>query len=167
MKAIEGTLRPDRANPRQPRPPVVRALRPRSGFPMAARREFNRLVDLLAPLQVLAAADVIAIELLAEVLLEYRRAAAVLARAGQTYPCKTAAGATLRRARPEVAIAAESWRRAASLLAAFGLHPSGRAGLKAEAPPVHDRLGEFLQRRQLAEVGASDDRNPARFFRDR
>jgi P27 family predicted phage terminase small subunit len=115
---------------------------------------------------VLAAADVIALELLAEALVEYRRAAAVLSRSGSTYAAKTAAGTTLRRARPEVAIASESWRRSASLLSAFGLHPSGRAGLKVDAPPVDDRLGEFQQRRQLAKVGASDDRSPARFFRD-
>ena len=108
LKALKGTLRTDRANPHAPRPPVVRTLKPRHGLSLPARREFIRLVGLIAPLRILAAADVIGIELLAEALCEYRRAAAVLARAGQTYPCRTAAGATLRRARPEVMIAAES-----------------------------------------------------------
>jgi P27 family predicted phage terminase small subunit len=162
LKALEGTARADRANPRQPRPPVVRALRPRAGLSLPARREFTRLVGLLAPLHVLAAPDVIALELLAEALTEYRRAAAVLARHGQTYPAKTSAGTVLRRSRPECQISSEAWRRAASLLSAFGLHPSGRASLEVDAP-IEDPLAAFQRRRT---AGAGDPRSSERFFRE-
>jgi phage terminase small subunit len=99
--------------------------------------------------------------LLSEALAEYHEARAVLARDGQSYECVTAAGAKMRRVRPEQAVAADAMRRAFHLLEEFGMTPAARA--KVTGVPGEDHLDEFLRHRaqQPRQLGKAD---PARFF---
>jgi len=162
MKVLEGTARADRMNRREPKVPAVRELAPRHGFSLAARREFRRLIRLLGPMLVCGAGDVVALELLAEALVEYRRAAGVLGRQGTTYKARTQAGAVLHRARPEHAIAADAWRRAAGMLQQFGLTPAARPRVEAEEP-TPERLAGFMNQRKTEPAVRT---GPARFWQD-
>jgi P27 family predicted phage terminase small subunit len=139
VKARRGTLRPDRMNPREPRPELG-VPKPRRGLPADVRATYRRLAAILKPLHVVTLADGPALELLAGAIAEHDRAAAVIGAVGATYECPTSVGAVLHRVRPEVALAADAWRRAAVLLAGFGLTPASRS--KVEAQP--DRLSDLL-----------------------
>lgn len=153
VKALRGTLRSDRVNRREPKPPL--------GFPRARRdlpelvlREYAGLRVALRHLRVVSMADRIALELCAQALAEYRAAGVVLLRDGQSYECKTQAGAIMRRARPEQAIAAEAWRRAAHMLEQFGLTPASRGKVESVASvdlDEDDPLYEFMRRRERRE----------------
>jgi P27 family predicted phage terminase small subunit len=163
-KALAGTLRRDRLNPHEPRPPAG-APAARRGLPRAVRREYDHLVTLMAAMPgVATVCDVVQLELAAAALAEYREAVAVVLRRGQTYKCKTQAGAVMVRTRPEVAIAADAWRRSNAALQNLGLSPVARPKLVGDTPvqPIaDDRDGVTQWLRQ-----AQDRRGPARFFVD-
>lgn len=74
---------------------------------------------------VLTLADGKALELLCDAYAEYREARSVCEREGMTYESVSEHG-SMWRARPEVAIASDAWRRIASMLREFGLTPSSR-----------------------------------------
>lgn len=132
-KILKGTLRSDRVNRREPKPPLGFP-RARRDLPELALREYARLRAVLRYLRVVTVADGLALELCAQALAEYRAAGDVLLRDGQSYECRTQAGAIMRRARPEQAIAAEAWRRAAHMLEQFGLTPTSRGKVESDTP---------------------------------
>lgn len=183
MKRLEGTLRTDRVNAREPRPPRGEPrLRGRLSKPALA--EYRTLVATLAPMRILSVVDGVALELAAQALAEYRAAVGVLLRTGQSYECRTSAGSVMRRTRPEQAIAADAWRRAMHALEEFGLTPASRSkveGLSAALPAASpeelvvagDRKRPAPQPGARTPVESIDDllarrasRDPARFFRD-
>jgi P27 family predicted phage terminase small subunit len=128
-KRLRGTLRKDRVNMNEPTPPRG-APKPARNLPLAVHSWRRRLVTLLTPMNVLTHADGPALELLAFALAEYDLNARVLLEQGASYECKTESGAVMQRARPEQAIAADAWRRAAQMLAAFGLTPASRSKIE-------------------------------------
>jgi P27 family predicted phage terminase small subunit len=131
-KQLRGTLRADRINTREPRPQLGAPPASRS-LPFATRSWRKRLVALMKPpMRVLTVADGPALELLAAALAEYDAASRVLLELGVSYECTTAAGAVMRRARPEQAIAADAWRRAAHMLEQFGLTPAARGRVQEQ-----------------------------------
>ena len=140
LKRLAGTLRRDRVNPREPKPPRGLPTLPRGTSP-AVRREHARLVRQLALMPGVATrADASALELAAYAFAEYRAAAAVVLEQGPTYESTTQAGAVMHRARPAVAIAADAWRRAHAALQTFGLSPSSRPKVEgAEVLPFDAR----------------------------
>ncbi len=81
---------------------------------------------------VLTLADGKALELLCSVYAEYRDARDVIDRQGATYESHTQNGKIVR-ARPEVAIASDAWRRIRAMMTEFGLTPSSRSRI-AVAP---------------------------------
>lgn len=152
-------MRKDRANPSEPQPPV--GVPPaRAGLSAQAKRERRRLLRALQPMRAVTISDGPALDMLSEAQAEYHEARAVLARDGQSYECVTAAGARMRRARPEQAIAADAMRRAVHLLQEFGLTPASRskveevrptrAGTKWAGLLGDDPLDKFMQRRRAA-----------------
>jgi len=157
VKELRGTNRRDRAKLSAPKPKVAPP-RPHAGLSEIAKRERRLLVRLLEPMGVLAVSDGPALDLLSEATAEYYEARAVLARDGQSYECVTAAGAKMRRVRPEQAVAADAMRRAVHLLEAFGLTPASRAKVE-ELPPS---LPASKWKGLLPPPGKA----PARFFHD-
>ena len=135
VKRARGTLRPDRTNPREPKPRIG-APRCRRSLPAPVREMYARLVRILASLHVVTVADGVALELAASALVEYETNARVVLDQGSTYEARTEAGATMHRARPEQAIAADAWRRAAVMLQQFGLTPVSR--IKVDVIPVSE-----------------------------
>ena len=87
-------------NPSEPQP-TVGVPPARAGLSAEAKRERRLLLRALLPMHVLTVSDGPAFDMLCEASAEYREARAVLARDGQSYECVTAAGAKMRRARPE------------------------------------------------------------------
>jgi P27 family predicted phage terminase small subunit len=157
-KALAGTLRKDRVNAREPRP-ARGPLQPRRGTPSAVRTQWRYLVGLLVHMPgVATVVDAAELELASFALAEYHRAVAVVLDHGHTYEAKTEAGAVMHRARPEVAIAADAWRRAHAALQTFGLSPSSRA--KVEGAEVLPPGGPPLAAYRPRPSGAS------RFFPD-
>jgi P27 family predicted phage terminase small subunit len=161
LKRLGGTLRADRINLREPKPPKVTDLPPRRGLPLGVRREFALLMEQLAPMHVVTVSDIAMLEIVAAAADEYWRAHRVVTRRGMTYGTKTAAGSTMFRTRPEVGIMADSWRRYSAGLQQFGCSPAARPKVEADAPPPEDELDRFLAQRRTPAAGP--DR--ARFFK--
>lgn len=145
LKVLEGTTRKDRANPAEPKPPPARAreaaprwLRPTS------RPWWNRLRPLLVQMQVLTGADPVALGLLCDALADYMSARAIVERKGRTYETEGEAGLMVRQ-RPEVAIAADAWRRAKLMMTEFGLTPASRAKVSAADVGPTDPLEAWEQ----------------------
>src|SRR5258707_5544374 len=108
-----------------------------------ARGAWQRIGAQLARMHVANHVDQDALELLVGAYAEYRRAQAVLDRRGRTYTIRTASGRVVR-ARPEVAIAQDAWRRVRLMLQEFGLTPAARTRVEVEPPP--GETGEDAER---------------------
>lgn len=111
-------------------------------LPAKARRYWKTLAPILDDMGVLTVNDGTALALLASVLLEYVMAQAAVLKHGMTYESFTEHGKIIR-PRPEVAIAADAWRRAWTAAAGFGLNPSARskvsrAGDGEQSDPAED-----------------------------
>jgi P27 family predicted phage terminase small subunit len=112
-------------------------------LPAPVRATYRRLVRILDPLRVVTVADGLALELAAAALVEHDVNARVILEQGSTYAATTEAGAVMHRARPEQAIAADAWRRAAAMLQQFGLTPVSRSKVEARPPETDDALRRF------------------------
>lgn len=148
LKVLQGTDRPDRANPAEPKPaggvPDIPVW-----LPVKARRYWKQLAPILDDMKVLTSADGTALALLASVLLEYVTAQAVVLKEGLTYESFTEHGRIIR-PRPEVAIAADAWRRAWTAAAGFGLNPSARSKVNRVGDgPESDPAEDFFNARNL------------------
>jgi P27 family predicted phage terminase small subunit len=109
-----------------------------------ARATWNRIGGYLAQLGVLTPVDQDALELLVRAYVEYHRAQSTLERCGATYTIRTASGRVIR-SRPEVAMAAEAWKRVLRALTEFGLTPSSRVRLETTPPaPSVNPHEEFI-----------------------
>jgi P27 family predicted phage terminase small subunit len=121
------------------------------------RREYDHLVTLMRQMPgVATVVDVVQLELAAAALAEYRTAVAVVLRRGQTYECKTQAGAVMVRTRPQVAIAADAWRRAHAALQVLGLSPTSRPRVEGDAPSLHSAHDRLDARERRAGVDPHD-----------
>ena len=88
-------------------------------------------------------ADGLAMQLLTEALAEWAEARQAVQTRGLTYDTITVSGGIMRRLNPEVAIAADAWRRSLTMLSQFGLIPASRS--KVSALGEEDVLDPFAQ----------------------
>lgn len=121
------------------RPMNTREPRPKKGAPRMpahlsarAKAAWKSIGPELERMGVLTLADGKALELLCDAYAEYRAARDTVERDGLTYESVSEHG-SMWRARPEVAIASDAWRRIASMLREFGLTPSSRTKVAAAA----------------------------------
>lgn len=135
LKVVHGTDRKDRSNPKEPKPSSC-IPKPGNHLTPGAREAYFRLAELLDGMKVLTEPDVVALELAAMALDEYYRAKDIVEQKGLTYveikeiyddEDDTVVTKTTVRAHPAVAIASDSWKRASSMLARFGLDPANRS----------------------------------------
>ena len=126
VKVLRGTARPDRANKGEPLPPPGIALPP-GWLKKRELKIWGELAPLLERMGVLTTADPHALAILCDAYAEYIAARNKVRRLGSTYQTETATGSIAHHARPEVAMAADAWRRVKMMLAEFGLTPSGRS----------------------------------------
>ena len=144
LKVLRGTARPDRTNPSEPKPKRDRPRCPAWLSP-TAKTVWRKLAGVLDRMRVLTEADGHALELLADAYGEYRAARAVILKEGTTYESDTKHGKIVR-TRPEVAIAADAWKRMKAMLVEFGLTPSSRSQVSAAPVEEEDEMETFLKR---------------------
>lgn len=129
LKVVQGTFRPDRANPDAPSVPL--------GFPDAphwlserAAELFANLCAVLDGMAICSPADQSMIAMLASRLEEIEILTATIEDQGRTYQSESG----LWKSRPEVAQRSEAMRHAHSLLTEFGLSPATRNRVSAVQP---------------------------------
>lgn len=120
-------------------PTVPSALTP------VGRALWRELVAEMTELKTLAMADKRVLELACRAHEDHVQASDLLAANGLTYESETLTG-TIVRARPEVAMRADSWKRFLKALAELGLTPMSRGRIQVPIPPeADDPLLEFLR----------------------
>jgi phage terminase small subunit len=126
LKVLGGTVRPDRANPLEPRlEPHIPAPPPHlAPDELDAYRYF---AELLEPMAVVTDQDAPALEMLAVTYAHHQRLAALLRTGALSYGSKKPNGDLMLRSRPELAAIGDVGRRLLVLLGRFGLTPADRA----------------------------------------
>lgn len=140
LKVIAGTDRPDRQKATEPKPPRTRPPAP-SAFPEIVRQAWDEVAALADNMGVLTDADQIALEALANALVELRTARKIVADRGgaMTYETVNGEGAVMYRAYPEMAIIADADRRVMAWVTKFGLTPADRSRVAAaDRKPQND-----------------------------
>ena len=107
------------------------------------RDAWHDLAERLFGMKVLTDGDSTALELLVVAYTEWRYATEVVEAEGMTYCTTTESGDRMYRARPEVAIASDAWRRISSMLREFGLTPSART--KVSTAGGAEKQNAFMQ----------------------
>ena len=127
-KVITGQFRADRALDL----PRFSAAVPKApaGLSPAARKHWRELARELSTRRTMTTGDRQILVLCCSALGQYDEAMAVLAERGPTYETVTAAGSVLRRAQPEVRMAADAWGRALQGLVQLGLTPRSRGNVE-------------------------------------
>lgn len=146
IKLLKGNPGKRSVNAREPKPKRGVPKMPAHLTPRA-KSAWKRIGPELDAMGVLSLADATALELLCCVYAEWRVARDTVDDEGTTYTTTTETGDTMYRTRPEVAIAADAWRRCRAMLAEFGLTPSSRSkvsriGDPASADPFETFLGQ-------------------------
>lgn len=131
---------------REPTPPAGE-IKPPSWLKGKGRAAWRRLLPLLESMRVMTPADCEALALGCDALGEYVELRDIIRRGGRTYQTTTQSGAIMYRTRPEVALAADAWRKADHILSAFGLTPSARSKVQTVAEIQRDPFEEFLGRK--------------------
>ncbi len=142
LKVLRGTDQPCRMNKREPKAEPGAPVCPAWLSPKA-KRAWKELVGILGGMDILSKADRRAMELLCDAYAEYRDARAVVAKQGATYEAETVAGGVMIRPRPEVAIAADAWRRVKGMLTEFGLTPASRS--RVQTPDKGEKASPFAE----------------------
>jgi P27 family predicted phage terminase small subunit len=142
LKVLHGTNRKDRANPKEPRPVSLPAgSTPPDWLSDRGKEAWGDILPILRDLGVMTVADPVALGMLCDALVEYQEARAVVREHGATY--WTRGKSEMLRARPEVQIASDAWRRAKLMLSEFGLTPASRARVSAAQPGETDPLEKW------------------------
>ena len=142
LKVLRGTDQPCRMNKREPQAEAGAPACPAWLSPKA-KRAWKEIVGILGGMKILAKADRKALEMLCDAYAEYRDARAVVSKQGATYEAETVAGGTMIRPRPEVAIAADAWRRVKGMLTEFGLTPASRS--RVHVPEKGENKSPFAE----------------------
>lgn len=142
-KAARGTLRADRMKQVPAGERLLEVPKPPAGLDPAAAAEWKRLAPLLVEVGTLTAADLRALQLLAETLASAAHLAETVKREGYTVP--GAAGGV--KSHPCLVALAQARAQAARLLGDFGLTPRGRGSVD-----------------QAPEAAGHDDDPAARYF---
>lgn len=151
-KPTPTTLRLLRGNPGKRKLPK-REPKPQAGIPprpdwLSTRgaEAWDRLSPQLYTMGVLTLADGDALALLCEAWAEWRDRRDDVAKHGVAYECETEKGGLMVRARPEVAMASDAWRRVIAAMGEFGLTPSSRSKVSSGKSGEVDPMEEFLGR---------------------
>lgn len=129
LKKLGGTLQPSRTNTLEPVPDIALGLPPDWLSP-TAKEYWQEIGGLLLQMKLISYGDTAAMTLLCDVLAQWLSVRATLNKRGRVYELLTASGKVYR-ARPEVVMEADLWRRAKTMLTEFGLTPASRSRVSA------------------------------------
>jgi P27 family predicted phage terminase small subunit len=111
-----------------------------------ARETWGYVSGLLDRMGVLTEADGVGLEMLCETYADFLAARAELKAIGsEYYETSTASGDTMYRVHPAVAQRNDADRRIRAWLAEFGMTPSARARVKADAEAEEDRAASYFE----------------------
>lgn len=144
LHIIEGTDRNDRMNQAEPIPTISVGEKPPKWLSLESRRVWRWLAPRLIAMRVLTDADRDAFGLGCDAMADYLAHRATILDHGSTYETTTMQHDTMIRPRPEVAMMADAWRRAERIFNAFGMTPSARSKVKAQAEEDIDPMEQFL-----------------------
>lgn len=164
LHSLESTARPDRANPAEPRPPLIEVgTEPPTWLKeRRARQYWRELVPILSRARMLAMTDTTALVILAKAYGRWRSFEDFLEENGETYetgrPARKAqddgeilqTASPMLRPRPEVAMRDKAEDRLVFLLGKFGMTPSDRTRVSALPELVGDPSEDFLRGRRGA-----------------
>lgn len=144
MKVLAGTYRRDRANEAEPQAPALSVgTRPPTWVKSAqAKRAWVALIE-VAPNGLITQMDTLSLGLLVNAFGDWLTARAAIERDGRYYETTGQSGRMVR-SHPAVADEADAWKRAAAMLAKFGMTPSDRSRVAAGKPDSADPVGDFL-----------------------
>ena len=129
LKKLGGTLQPSRTNPLEPVPDVALGYPPEWLTP-TAKEYWQEIGGILLQMKLVSYADTAAMTLLCDVLAQWVSVRVTIAKRGRVYELLSDGGKVYR-ARPEVAMEADLWRRASRMLVEFGLTPASRSKVSA------------------------------------
>lgn len=129
LKKLGGTLQPSRTNPLEPVPDVALGLPP-EWLSATAKEYWQEIGGILLQMKLISYADTAAMTLLTDVLAQWVSVRVTIAKKGRVYELLSDGGKVFR-ARPEVAMEADLWRRAQRMLVEFGLTPASRSKVSA------------------------------------
>ena len=122
LKAVQGTLRADRANGGEPEPPLLNELDPPKHLAKRSAEVWREVAPMLRQIQVLTVADRIALELLCDAVADYRHARA---QCGDDFVVESAKGSEMLSQWLVAKLSAS--KRAESLMSRFGMDPVSRS----------------------------------------
>jgi P27 family predicted phage terminase small subunit len=109
-----------------------------------AKEYWQEIGGILLQMKLISYADTAAMTLLCDVLAQWVSVRVTIAKRGRVYELLSDGGKVYR-ARPEVAMEADLWRRASRMLVEFGLTPASRSKVSAlGAPEEKDPLSALL-----------------------
>lgn len=142
QKKLEGTMRPDRANPNEPAPAPVRPQSPEA-LSGSERAYFDLIVARLAAEKRASSSHTETIALLAQRFVEIDDTTLIIQRDGRIYESVNEdTGTVMIRAHPACALKSEAMRHAQSLLSELGLTPASLS--KVSAIPTAPAGNAFL-----------------------
>jgi P27 family predicted phage terminase small subunit len=145
LKLVKGNPGRRPLNRKEPKP---RRSRPSPPLHLSekARETWGYTTALLDRMGVLTEADGIALEMLSEAYADFLAAKAELKAVGSDYyQTSTASGDAMHRIHPAVAQRNDADRRIRAWLAEFGMTPSARARVKADAEAEEDRAASYFE----------------------
>lgn len=148
LKAIQGTLRADRANGAEPEPMLLNDLTPPPGLSERSAAVWREVAPMLRQIQVLTVADRIALELLCDAVADYRLARE---KCGDDFVAISARGSEMLSQWLVAKLSAS--KRAEGLMSRFGMDPVSRSRLMIN--PQGDLFGSDAQ---------AQPKGAARFF---
>ncbi|MDO7851387.1 phage terminase small subunit P27 family [Hymenobacter convexus] len=129
LKKLAGTLQPSRTNPLEPVPAVALG-QPPEWLSATAKEYWDEIGGILLQMNLVSYGDTAAMTLLCDVLAQWVSVRVTIAKKGRVYELLSDGGKVFR-ARPEVAMEADLWRRASRMLVEFGLTPASRSKVSA------------------------------------
>ncbi len=145
LKVLQGNAGKRGLNHLEPKPEPKRPRMP-SHLSPKAKSAYKKVCDLLESMGVLTVADGMALEMMCDAYAEWRDLRKVIDTEGATYKTIGTSGDEIIKARPEVAMASDAWKRVKAMASEFGLTAASRTKIQTNEPKTNDPLEEFLNR---------------------
>ncbi len=147
LKLVQGNPGKRAPNKNEPKPKALRPKVPAYLNPKA-KTAFKNVSDLLEDMGVLTIADGMALEMMCNAYAEWRDLRKVIDKEGSTYKTLGTSGDEVIKARPEVAMASDAWKRVKSMAAEFGLTAASRTKIQITEKETEDPLAKYRARKK-------------------
>ncbi len=147
LKLVGGNAGKRAINKNEPKPKSDRPKVP-SYLSPKAKTAFKNVCDLLSDMGVLTIADGMALEMMCNAYAEWRDLRKIIDTSSYTYITIGTSGGEVIKARPEVAMASDAWKRVKSMAAEFGLTAASRTKVSIKDREKEDPLAAYRARKK-------------------